>query len=173
MSTKNPLTPAGIEPATFRFVAQHLNHCATAVPREVVLGRYNSREDVNNTRAHYNFTLYCIVYPAWNVCCVNHKVYLTSVWKIACRSNCSLSYCPDISIFTYLEENHMWFFPLYLIPEPNLNSHFSLRNSYSILGRNNLLYEMMIFTFKERYVIEASEVQTEAVTATMRCRTNT
>ena len=32
MSLKNPLTPAGIEPATFRFVAQHLNHCATAVP---------------------------------------------------------------------------------------------------------------------------------------------
>jgi len=29
---KNPLTPAGIEPATFRFVAQHLNHCPTAVP---------------------------------------------------------------------------------------------------------------------------------------------
>ena len=29
---KDPLTPAGIEPATFRFVAQHLNHCATAVP---------------------------------------------------------------------------------------------------------------------------------------------
>ena len=32
ISTKNPLTPAGIKPATFRFVAQHLNHCATAVP---------------------------------------------------------------------------------------------------------------------------------------------
>ena len=30
MSKKNPLTPAGIEPGTFRFVAQHLNHCATA-----------------------------------------------------------------------------------------------------------------------------------------------
>ena len=29
---QNPLTPAGIEPATYRFVAQHLNHCATAVP---------------------------------------------------------------------------------------------------------------------------------------------
>ena len=29
---KNPLTPAGIKPATFRFVAQHLNCCATAVP---------------------------------------------------------------------------------------------------------------------------------------------
>ena len=32
MSMKNPLTPAGIEPATFRSVAQHINHCATAVP---------------------------------------------------------------------------------------------------------------------------------------------
>ena len=26
------MTSAGIELATFRFVAQHLNHCATAVP---------------------------------------------------------------------------------------------------------------------------------------------
>ena len=32
MSMKNPMTPAGIEPATFRFVAQHLNHSANAVP---------------------------------------------------------------------------------------------------------------------------------------------
>jgi hypothetical protein len=30
---KNPLTQAGIEPATFRFVVQNLNHCATAVTR--------------------------------------------------------------------------------------------------------------------------------------------
>jgi len=27
-----PMTPSGIEPATFRFVAQHLKHCATVVP---------------------------------------------------------------------------------------------------------------------------------------------
>jgi len=34
---KNPLTPAGIEPATFRFLAQYLNHCATAVPKLLLL----------------------------------------------------------------------------------------------------------------------------------------
>jgi len=28
----NPRTLAGIEPATFQFVAQHLNHCAIVVP---------------------------------------------------------------------------------------------------------------------------------------------
>jgi hypothetical protein len=30
---KIPMTPSGIEPVTFWFVAQHLNHCATAVPQ--------------------------------------------------------------------------------------------------------------------------------------------
>jgi len=29
MSMKNALTPDGIEPTAFRFVAQQLNHCAT------------------------------------------------------------------------------------------------------------------------------------------------
>jgi len=34
---KNPLIPAGIEPVTFQFVAQRLNHCATAVPMYVCM----------------------------------------------------------------------------------------------------------------------------------------
>jgi len=48
MSMKNPLTPAGIEAAAFRFVAQHLNHCAT-LPRSIdsptcnALGNYVSQ----------------------------------------------------------------------------------------------------------------------------------
>jgi len=40
MSMQNPLTPAGIETVTFRFVTQHLNHCPTVVPRSF-------REDKN------------------------------------------------------------------------------------------------------------------------------
>ena len=35
------MTPAGIEPATFLFVAQHLSHCATAVPKVTI---YSERE---------------------------------------------------------------------------------------------------------------------------------
>ena len=32
--SKIPMTPFGIEPGTFRFVAQHLNHCATVVLKQ-------------------------------------------------------------------------------------------------------------------------------------------
>ena len=38
---KIPLTPSGIEPATFRFVAQHPNHCATAVPTHWLIIQLN------------------------------------------------------------------------------------------------------------------------------------
>jgi len=41
---KDYVTSSGIEPATFRFVAQHLNHCPTAIPGFFGTGVYSSRE---------------------------------------------------------------------------------------------------------------------------------
>jgi len=43
---KIPMTPSGIEPANFRFVAQRLNHWATAVPFSYVITLINSIHDL-------------------------------------------------------------------------------------------------------------------------------
>jgi len=71
---KIPVTPAGIEPATFRFVAQHLNHCATAVPHLKCDGtRWRKGVEVkgklangmsNQYSSHYLGT-WCIHYYRW------------------------------------------------------------------------------------------------------------
>ena len=62
ISMKFPITPAGIEPATFRFVAQHLNHCVTAVPQTT--GETNKKSKVTSafrlkrTRLEVTWLLY-------------------------------------------------------------------------------------------------------------------
>ena len=48
------MTPSGIEPATFRFVAQHLNHCATAVPNNDNDGDDDDDDDNNNNNNNNN-----------------------------------------------------------------------------------------------------------------------
>ena len=56
---KISLTPAGIEPATFRFVAQHLNHCATAVPKFMTVScwilRIRNVSEESCTKNHFMF----------------------------------------------------------------------------------------------------------------------
>jgi len=52
---ENPLTPAGIEPATFRSVAQHLNHCATAVPSKLEFETFKLRRQ--DASCHYIFVV--------------------------------------------------------------------------------------------------------------------
>jgi len=42
-----PLTPYGIKPATFRFVAQHLNHCAIAVFIFKLYWIYSSKRNIS------------------------------------------------------------------------------------------------------------------------------
>ena len=40
------MTLAGIEPATFRFVAQHLKRCATAIPRWLKSSEYEADHEL-------------------------------------------------------------------------------------------------------------------------------
>jgi len=60
MSMKNPMTPAGIETATLRFVAQNLNHCATAIPSSVGGG--------NNKNINFDSVLGCVATCVSELC---------------------------------------------------------------------------------------------------------
>ena len=46
------MTPAGIEPATFGYVAQHLNHCATAIA--VYVCNTGLSKEIDGIWNHYN-----------------------------------------------------------------------------------------------------------------------
>ena len=59
MSTKNPLTPAGIEPATFRFVAQH--------------------NTTNIGTEHFKHGIYSPFFPLQNAVCFIILTYLVPV----------------------------------------------------------------------------------------------
>jgi len=65
MLRKNPLTPAGIEPATFRFVVQHLNHSATAVPRSSTVVFYYALQHVAAIQISHRHV--CVGYTKRNV----------------------------------------------------------------------------------------------------------
>jgi len=66
MSMKNPMTLPGIEPATFRFVAQHLNHCATAVPIPLWGTASNSNSEV--LQRYQNKVLRATENAPWYIC---------------------------------------------------------------------------------------------------------
>ena len=55
------MTPPEIEPATFRFVAQHLNHCVTAVPNTNVFNRLKPN-DLYISRTAPLTSKFCILY---------------------------------------------------------------------------------------------------------------
>jgi len=59
---KNPLTLPEIEQATFRFVAQHLNHCATVVPYKEKVCTENPVSELTEFKyTYYSYSLiYCI-----------------------------------------------------------------------------------------------------------------
>jgi len=58
----NSMTPSGIEPATFRFVVQHLNHCATAVPTNVnVQNIFHERNNITSAQATCQYLWTCLL----------------------------------------------------------------------------------------------------------------
>jgi hypothetical protein len=59
---KIPVTPCEIEPATFRFVAQHLKHCATAVTMYWSIMCQNSKWERQNRQTKKKMFSYIACY---------------------------------------------------------------------------------------------------------------
>ena len=55
------MAPAGIEPATFRFVAQYLNHWATAVPP--VYYKHNNNNGCSAVCVYYVLLWHPVISP--------------------------------------------------------------------------------------------------------------
>jgi hypothetical protein len=62
------MIPSGIEPMTFQFVAQHLNHCATAVPKQVMYWGHTTREGrtslMRNTKEQFKIRIKHVSYTS-------------------------------------------------------------------------------------------------------------
>jgi len=68
---KTPMKPSGIEPATFRFVAQHLNHWATGVRKVSSVSESNKSmvEWWTKTENSWNKSvMWCSVWLQWEYC---------------------------------------------------------------------------------------------------------
>ena len=82
------MTPARIEPATSQFVAQHLNHCATAVPQMLHMETYHSDQSAGE----------------WNSWTLKVKTTQKRIW------NCDPSFVGSIKWMYHLEKiNTCWF----------------------------------------------------------------
>ena len=70
------MTPAGIEPATFQFVAQHLNHCATAVPEAGTGNKLMATQQLQSTG---RFIMYSVITNIYNKKTKGPILFLTYV----------------------------------------------------------------------------------------------
>jgi hypothetical protein len=100
------MTPSGIEPATFRFVAQYLNHCATAVPDVLsVVSRFAIRlgcssfpHPVSAQNAISWKSVYELCYGRkWShYCCVSRE----TVWPFQTEYATLISRCCSYALLT-------------------------------------------------------------------------
>ena len=73
---KIPLTPSWIEPATFLFVAQHLNHCATAWEGFYVNETFHWHHPESNQRPSYLWRSTLTAVLPWSWCQSNLNIIL-------------------------------------------------------------------------------------------------
>ena len=87
---KDPLTLAGIEPATFRIVAQHLSHCATADPIYIYIQIEREREIIYiyiyRERDHIYIEreiiyIYIYIYNIYVMCDKNCRSIVQQFWN--------------------------------------------------------------------------------------------
>ena len=106
---KIPMTPSGIEPVTFQFVAQHLNHCATVVPRGCILLviLQNHLRCMDPWTSKYNISPQACPRPHQSqTSCI--LVYITSsIFPHHNNHQCFLPQCPNQkSLFTRYIKRH-------------------------------------------------------------------
>ena len=77
------MTPSGIEPATFQFVGQSLNHCATAAPTKISF--FDTAYLYRNVGLFFHFRM-CVCVRAcfgvggtWNYNMQQYNIYLTAI----------------------------------------------------------------------------------------------
>ena len=81
---KIPMTPSGIKPATFRFVAQHLNHCAIAVPQPPTI-TYSKFQTLSNVHTEINSDSFIVYYGIHKTCLL--RVFNTNFHNIICEND--------------------------------------------------------------------------------------
>jgi hypothetical protein len=122
------MTPSGIEPETFRFVAKHLNQCATAVPDKIKIYRNFS---VIRTPQCDRFALTCSLFLASErvvlrkmriyeanipelderfVCCYNLLCEYAKVLRTRCSTFRHRASCILGQAFRYSPENAFYIF---------------------------------------------------------------
>jgi hypothetical protein len=93
MSMKFPMTPSGIEPATFRFVAQYLNHCATiSGPRS---------HSVSNQSLCVTLSVLFNIVPAVCVMAFLRSVHATLISSSSSSSTCLAKYSFNFSLYAW------------------------------------------------------------------------
>ena len=129
MSKKNPLTPAGIEPPTFRFVAQLLNHCATAVP-VILRQRFNIHYTVDNNTCESTIQMGNIIEFLWQQWeserAKTHTAYLIRITFFSLRQSqiILLLRLPVSLVLLFIEITHLSYFLPFFLPAAKAQSEF-------------------------------------------------